>query len=72
MARVALAAVGNDTGPMHLIAAGGCPSLVLFSHESDPSLCAPRGKVTVLRRASLTELGEADVEAALARLLDGL
>ncbi|MDO8607926.1 MAG: glycosyltransferase family 9 protein [Phaeospirillum sp.] len=72
LARDALAAVGNDTGPMHLIAAGGCPSVVLFSHESDPSLCAPRGRVTVLRRPSLSDLGEADVEAALARLLDGL
>ncbi|TAN61533.1 MAG: lipopolysaccharide heptosyltransferase family protein [Magnetospirillum sp.] len=72
LARDALAAVGNDTGPMHLIAAGGCPSVVLFSHESDPSLCAPRGKVTVLRRPRLSDLGETEVETALARLLDGL
>ena len=72
LARAALAAVGNDTGPMHLIAAGGCPSVVLFSHDSDPGLCAPRGKVTVLRRPSLADLGEVEVEAALARLLDGL
>lgn len=72
LARSALAAVGNDTGPMHLIAAGGCPSVVLFSHESDPGLCAPRGKVTVLRRPSLADLGVAEVEAALAHLVDGL
>lgn len=68
LARVAQAALGNDTGPMHLIAAGGCPSVALFSHESDPALCAPRGNVTVLRRPSLAELGEAEVEAALERL----
>lgn len=36
-------AVGNDTGPMHLAAAIGCPCLVLFSAESDPALTAPRG-----------------------------
>lgn len=69
LARVAEAALGNDTGPMHLIAAGGCPSVVLFSHESDPALCAPRGNVTVLRRPTLAELGEGEVEAALARVL---
>ncbi len=41
-ARASLA-VGNDTGPMHLAAAIGCPSLVLFSADSDPALTAPRG-----------------------------
>ena len=41
-ARAALA-VGNDTGPMHLAAAMGCPTLTLFSAESDPALTAPRG-----------------------------
>nr|WP_085375591.1 glycosyltransferase family 9 protein [Magnetospirillum sp. ME-1] len=69
LARRAEAALGNDTGPMHLIAAGGCPSVVLFSHDSDPSLCAPRGNVTVLRRPSLAELGEAEVAAALDGML---
>ncbi len=57
MARGARFAVGNDTGPMHLAAAAGCPSLVLFSAASDPALCAPRGvKVTVLQRPSLAQL----------------
>jgi len=57
LARDAAGAVGNDTGPMHLIAAAGCPALVLFSHESDPALCAPRGAaVAVLRRADLADL----------------
>jgi ADP-heptose:LPS heptosyltransferase len=40
--RAALA-VGNDTGPMHLAAASGCPCVVLFSATSDPALTAPRG-----------------------------
>jgi len=57
LARAATLAVGNDTGPMHLIAAAGCPSVVLFSHDSDPALCAPRGRsVTVLRRPDLAAL----------------
>ncbi len=69
LARRAEAALGNDTGPMHLIAAGGCPSVVLFSHESDPALCAPRGNVTVLRRPSLADLREDEVEATLEGML---
>lgn len=66
LARRAVAAVGNDTGPMHLIAAMGCHAAVLFSEASDPALCAPRGgNVTVLRRAPLSALPVAEVEAAL-------
>ena len=49
--------VGNDTGPSHLIAAAGAPSVVLFSGESDPALCAPRGRrVEVLRADHLADL----------------
>lgn len=43
LARGAESALGNDTGPMHLIALSGCPSTVLFSSASDPALCRPRG-----------------------------
>jgi ADP-heptose:LPS heptosyltransferase len=49
LARNATCALGNDTGPMHLIAAAGCPSVVLFSADSDPALCAPRGPLVTLR-----------------------
>ncbi len=66
LARRASLAVGNDTGPMHLIAAAGCPSVVLFSRDSDPALCAPRGRsVAVLRRAELEDLAVEEVLAAL-------
>lgn len=65
LARGARLAVGNDTGPMHLIAASGCPSVVLFSDDSDPALCAPRGRVTVLRHVDLAELPLDAVTAAL-------
>lgn len=43
LARGASAAIGNDTGPMHLIAPTGCPSFVLFSRHSDPARHAPLG-----------------------------
>ena len=59
-------AVGNDTGPMHLAAAVGCRSVVLFSAESDPALTAPRGPVMVLQAADLADLPVARVAAALA------
>ena len=49
--------VGNDTGPTHLAAAAGAPTLVLFSQASDPALCAPRGRrVDVLRESRLEDL----------------
>ena len=66
LGRGAVAAVGNDTGPMHVLAAAGCPSVVLFSGASDPTLCAPRGRVTVLRRPDLAGLLPDEVQAALA------
>jgi ADP-heptose:LPS heptosyltransferase len=62
LARQAGAAIGNDTGPMHLIAGAGCPSIVLFGVDSDPALCAPRGReVAVMRRDSLDGLGVDEV-----------
>ncbi|MDB5447371.1 MAG: heptosyltransferase family protein [Phenylobacterium sp.] len=59
-AKAALA-VGNDTGPLHLAAAAGAPTLVLFSSVSDPALSAPRGKVAVLKSERLGELTVANV-----------
>lgn len=62
IARHAQFAVGNDTGPMHIIAAAGCPSVVLFSEESDPKLCAPRAnQITILQRKQLAQLNLEDV-----------
>lgn len=69
LAAGAALAVGNDTGPMHFAAAMGCPSLVLFSAESDPALTAPRGpggeEVGVLAVRNLADLSVARVVAAL-------
>ncbi len=50
-------AIGNDTGPMHMAAMAGCPSVVLFSKTSDPALCAPRGEQTaIVQQDNLSDL----------------
>lgn len=54
-ARAALA-VGNDTGPLHMLAAAGAPTVALFSAASEPSQCAPRGHVTILQCPDLKDL----------------
>ena len=57
LARNAAGAIGNDTGPMHLIAATSCPSLVLFSQHSNPARHAPKGKnVNILQEDDLRNL----------------
>ena len=62
MAKSAKFAIGNDTGPMHIASAVNCPSVVLFSNESDPELCAPKGqKTTIIASKSLVDLNVNDV-----------
>lgn len=69
LARHAAFCIGNDTGPTHLIAAAGCPTLALFGEDSDPALCAPRGlRATFLRHLPLSALEPAEVAAAAAPL----
>ena len=66
LGEVASVAVGNDTGPMHLLAAAGAPAVSLFSDDSNPALCAPRGRVQVIRTGDLNDLEVAPVlDAAL-------
>lgn len=62
LARRAQIAVGNDTGPMHLIAAVGGRCMVLFSNASDPKLCGQRGvAVDVVHVSDLNQLSVDDV-----------
>lgn len=64
--RAALA-VGNDTGPLHMLAAAGAPTVALFSAASEPAQCAPRGHVTILQCPDLVDLAlEPVLRAALA------
>lgn len=66
LAKGAHFALGNDSGPMHVTAVAGVPSVVLYSHASDPALCAQRGSsVTILRKPSLSEITVDEVLAAL-------
>ncbi len=66
LARSAQLAVGNDTGPMHLIATAGCPAITLFSSDSNPLQCAPRGpRARFLQSSNLADL---TVEAVLNQL----
>lgn len=72
LARRAVAAVGNDTGPMHLIAVAGCPSVVLFSRESDPVECRPWApRVETLQRDDLADLPAEEAVAAVDRAVAG-
>ena len=69
LARRATCAVGNDTGPVHIAATVGCPTVALFGTASDPTRSGPRGEaVTVLRRVPLAGLPVADVIDAAERV----
>jgi ADP-heptose:LPS heptosyltransferase len=69
LAWAATAAVGPDNGVMHLTAAAGCPSVVLYNGASDPALVGQRGnKVTILRRPQLNDIPVGEVAAALRRV----
>ncbi|WP_419905365.1 glycosyltransferase family 9 protein [Kiloniella sp.] len=66
IARKSQFSVGNDTGPMHLIAAAGCPVVVLFSKASDPNKISPIGPdVQIIREDDLQDLSIEKVTAAL-------
>jgi ADP-heptose:LPS heptosyltransferase len=66
LARRALAVVGNDTGPVHITAAVGAPTLVVMSGHSDPVRMRPRGPaVEVLQEQNLADLSAERVLAAL-------
>lgn len=68
-ARAALA-IGNDLGPLHLIAAAGAPTIALFASAPDPALTAPRGHVTVVHAPALKDL-PVDTVAGAAGILAG-
>ena len=64
--------IGNDTGPTYMAAFAGAPTLVLFSGDSDPALCAPRSaSITVLQSDDLSALGVEEVTKAVRLLLGG-
>lgn len=65
LARGAVCAIGNDTGPMHMAALAGAPCISLFSGESDPEKSAPvGGKVTVIQADDMNDITVDDVMRA--------
>jgi len=69
LARQAELAIGNNTGPMHLIASSNCPSLVLFSAAGNPDLCAPRGaSVTSVTKKKIAGISVGEVWEKLQNL----
>ena len=61
--------IGNDSGPTHLAAAIGVPTIALFG-ASDPQVWAPRGKnVTVVCGASMEAIEVDDVLRVIDRVL---
>jgi heptosyltransferase-3 len=62
--------LGNDSGPTHLAAMLGIPTIALFG-PTDPALWAPRGpRVRVLRHEPLADLVPEDVVEALRSMLE--
>jgi len=70
LARAARLAIGNDTGPMHMAALTGCPTVAIFSTASFPDKAAPRGgNVRLLVAERLPDLSIDSVRQASEALI---
>ena len=50
-------AIGNDTGPIHLLATSGISTIVLFGSAPNPDLCAPKGRnVIIISNRSISDI----------------
>ncbi len=65
LAQRAALAVGGDTGPLHLAAMMGSPTIALFSRFSDPVQATPVGDTRLLRVDRLEDLPVDRVAAAV-------
>ncbi|MEP2775466.1 MAG: glycosyltransferase family 9 protein [Luteolibacter sp.] len=66
VARRSEGAVGNDTGPVHIAAVAGAPTLSLMSGKSDPLRMTPRGPdVGFLQKEDLKDLSPEEVMQSL-------
>jgi ADP-heptose:LPS heptosyltransferase len=66
LARRARGVVGNDTGPIHIAAATGAPTLVVMSGHTDPVRMIPRGvDVGYVRAERIEDIGVQQVCSAL-------
>ncbi len=70
IAHGAAGAVGNDTGPMHIIGPTGCPTLALFSSSSNPICHAPLGNnISTIQEDDLEKLEVDKVLKAIKSIL---
>lgn len=69
LARGAVAAVGNDTGPTHLLALAGCKTVAIFGASSDPLQSAPVGDVQIIHTDDMNAVSVDAVIKALAPAL---
>jgi ADP-heptose:LPS heptosyltransferase len=66
ISRYAICAIGNDTGPMHLLASSGLNSIVLFGAASNPDLCAPLGRnVHIIHKDSISDIKVEEISKIL-------
>lgn len=57
LARGAVCAVGNDTGPIHMIAPTGCPALGLYPGFSNPARHGPlSARATTIQRPAMADI----------------
>ncbi|MGH1404748.1 MAG: glycosyltransferase family 9 protein [Alphaproteobacteria bacterium] len=71
LAHKARAAVGNDTGPMHMIGPTACPCLALFSDHSQPKKHAPKGEnVITLQQDNIADIEISTVKEKLAIIME--
>jgi ADP-heptose:LPS heptosyltransferase len=70
LARDARAAVGNDTGPIQMIAPTGCKTLGLYPGFSNPKRHGPIGiNVITIHKDAITDISVDDVKAALTPMI---
>lgn len=70
LARGAQVTVGNDTGPLHIAALTGCPTVVAWSSHSDPNVYAPQGDhVQVVYESDLENLSLEPVCQAVVKVI---
>ena len=62
LSKYAICAIGNDTGPIHLLASCRLNTIVLFGAGSNPDLCAPLGKnVHILHKDIISDIKAEEV-----------
>lgn len=70
LARQSTASIGNDTGPMHLIAATGCKCITIFSKHSNYKRHYPKGDNSeIIFKENINEISAKEIMCELGRVL---